>query len=431
VSNIYFGPTTTLHYGPNGNFEGSDYAPGADGFNLADVSSVSTLSILPTGVKALVYLGMTDGVTPAFQAAVQSFPKEPQIYGFFLADEPISGQFSAANLKAESDYILQVDPGVKTFITKYNTGTPQNPSYAFTPANTDIDLYGLDPYPVRPEFTGGVDYSVIAPAVTAAETEGIPQADIVPVYQAFGATSGAYSSWGVPTPAQAEQMLATWGSVVPNPAFDVAYSWGTQDGDTALATDPQLAQVFANMFTSETGTGGGGGSDGGGTGGSIAVTDNTTHATGLINANGAKTVGSATFTLTSTSATATLGSDSFNLTFSNASSVTLMAGSGTSTISQNAGTGIYIVGSGSLTVTGASNAADTYNFPSGAGQLTIEDFSTAKGDTLNMAGSFRRGFFETSDGKGGTLLVFPKAGAGHTIDLANVSSLPKSDVHFT
>lgn len=432
MSNVYSGPTTTLHYGPNGNFNGNTYAPGADGFNLADVSSASTLSILPTGVKALVYLGMTGGVTPAFETAVQSFLKQPQVYGFFLADEPIPGEVSAANLKAESDYIHQVDPGVKTFITEYNISTPQNPSYAFTPANTDIDLYGLDPYPVRPEFTGGVDYGVITAAVNAAEAAGIPQADIVPVYQAFGASSGAYSSWSVPTPAQAEQMLATWGSVVPNPAFDVAYSWGTQDGDTALATDPQLAQVFANMFASETGSssGGGGGSGGSGTSGSISVTDNTTHATTLIKTTGTQTVGSGSFSLTATSASASLGSDSFNITFTNAGSVTLTAGSGTTTVSQNAGAGVFTAGSGSLTVTGASNASDTYKFMSGAGKLTIEDFSTAKGDTLDVARSLHRGFYETSDGNGGTLLVFPQAGTGHTIDLVKVSSLPTSAIHF-
>jgi len=50
------------------------------------------------------------------------------------------------------DYIHSVDPGVKTFITLENNGTPTNPSYSFKPANTDIDLFGLDPYPIRPQF---------------------------------------------------------------------------------------------------------------------------------------------------------------------------------------------------------------------------------------------------------------------------------------
>ena len=66
-------PNTALHYTANGNFANGQYAPGADGFNMADISSASLLSELPSGDKALVYLGMTGGVTAAFEAAVQRF----------------------------------------------------------------------------------------------------------------------------------------------------------------------------------------------------------------------------------------------------------------------------------------------------------------------------------------------------------------------
>ena len=423
MNNLYSGPATSLHYSPNGNFAGNSYAPAADGFNLADVSSPSDLSILPTGVKSLVYLGLTDGATTAFKATVQSFLDQSQVYGFYLADEPIPGEVSAANLKAESDYIHAVDPGAKTFITEYNTGTPQNPSYSFTPTNTDIDLYGLSPYPVRPQFPGGVDYDVITAAVSTAEAQGIPQGDIVPVYQAFGATSGAYGSWAVPTPAQAEQMLSTWGSLVPNPAFDFAYSWGVQEGDTALSTDPQLAQVFATMFASESG--------GGGTGtGTVSVTDITTNSAALINSTGSQAIGSATFDLTSNSASAVLGDDSFTMRFTNVGSVTVVAGGGTDTILQNAGAGSFSAGAGSLTVTGATDAADTYVFSDGSGSMTIEDFSLAKGDALDVASDLRRGYNRTSDGNGGTLLSFPTAGSGHTIDLVGVGLLPRGAIHF-
>src|SRR6266478_5228144 len=49
------GPVTNLHYAPNNNFDSSgNYAPGKAGFNLADVSSVSELTSLPSGVKALI-----------------------------------------------------------------------------------------------------------------------------------------------------------------------------------------------------------------------------------------------------------------------------------------------------------------------------------------------------------------------------------------
>ncbi|MEO9190830.1 MAG: hypothetical protein ABI224_12665 [Acetobacteraceae bacterium] len=237
-------PQTTLHYAPNANLVGNTYAPGVDGFNLADVSGVGGVNALPAGVKALVYLGYTGGNTAAFQSMVQPLVGNPKVFGFYLADEP-GPDVSAANLKAESDYVHAVDPGAKTFIVLENNGDPINVSYGFNPANTDIDLFGLDPYPIRPQFAGGANYGVIGDAVNAAEAEGIPQSAIVPIYQAFGAASGPYASWTLPTPAQEQTILTTWGQYVPHPSFDYAYSWGTQDGDTALSTDPALQAVFA------------------------------------------------------------------------------------------------------------------------------------------------------------------------------------------
>ncbi|HEY7578964.1 MAG TPA: alkaline phosphatase family protein, partial [Acetobacteraceae bacterium] len=48
-----------------------------------------------------------------------------------------------------------------------------------------------------------------------------------------------------PTAAQEQTILSTWAQYVPNAAFDVAYSWGVQNNDTALANDPALQSVFA------------------------------------------------------------------------------------------------------------------------------------------------------------------------------------------
>jgi Bacterial Ig domain len=231
-------PTTALHYTANGNFVNGVYAPGADGFNLADVSSVAELNALPPGVKGLVYLGLTNGADANFQVTVSAFKNNPNLYGFYIADEPGGGL--AANLKVESDWIHANVPGAKTFIIEQNLSSDTNPDFVYNPANTDIDLFGLDPYPIK---ASGVDYSIIPTAVSAAEGAGIPLADIVPVYQAFG--GGGYSNWILPTPAQEQQILSTWGSVVPAPALDFAYSWGVQVGDTALSDDPGLQQVFA------------------------------------------------------------------------------------------------------------------------------------------------------------------------------------------
>jgi hypothetical protein len=236
-------PNTSLHYTANGNFVNGQYAPGADGFNMADISSASVLSEVPSGDKALVYLGMTGGVTAAFTAAVKPLIGNSQVYGFYLADEPSPSATTAANLKAESDWIHANDPGAKTFIVEENASGNLTPQYYYTPANTDVDLFGLDPYPVQTNVPNNYDLNIIPLAVQAAEAIGIPQKDLVPVYQAFG--GGSYSTYILPTAAQEQAILSEWGSVLPNPAFDYTYSWGAQVGDTALSNDSALQQVFA------------------------------------------------------------------------------------------------------------------------------------------------------------------------------------------
>ena len=48
-------------------------------------------------------------------------------------------------------------------------GTETNPIFNFTPANTDIDLFGLHPYPVQTNVPGDLDYNIIPTAVSVAE----------------------------------------------------------------------------------------------------------------------------------------------------------------------------------------------------------------------------------------------------------------------
>ena len=239
-----------LHYAPNSNVINGTYAPAADGFNLADVSSADELNALPIGVKGLVWLGnLNNGADATFINTVSQFKGDPNLFGFYLADEPDpTGQFgtlfTVANLKAESDWIHANIPGAKTFIVMMNLGSGTNPDYTntYNPANTGIDLYGLDPYPVGPENTNGFNLGIIPDAVTAAEAAGVPLSQIVPVYQTFG--GGGFSSWAMPTAAQETQILSTWGAVVPTPVFDMAYSWGIQSNDTALVGSPQVAAVL-------------------------------------------------------------------------------------------------------------------------------------------------------------------------------------------
>jgi hypothetical protein len=250
----------TLHYASGNNVDAQgNFTPGQSGFNLADVSSVDELNALPAGVKGLVWLDQGDGVTQSFIDAVTPYIGNPKAYAFYLKDEPDpTGQWNtlvtAANLKAESDWIHAHDPGAKTFITMMNMGSSDNPSFAntYTPQNTHIDYFGIDPYPVRSD-SATVDYSMIDKAVAAAEASGIPAANIVPVFQTFGGGNWVDDSGGhyvMPTAAQEQQMLAHWAALVPNPAFDYAYAWGSQNGDQALEGSQALQSVFLQHNTS-------------------------------------------------------------------------------------------------------------------------------------------------------------------------------------
>lgn len=254
---------TTLHYASNSNFANGSFAPASAGYNLADVASVSDLSELPVGTRALVYLGLCGGASTAFVNAVEPFVGQPQVFGFYLMDDPDpTGEYGPAcppaNLRAEADWIHDHDPGTMTFIVLMNLSSSTYPDYrhSYNPANTHVDLYGLDIYPCRTDVRGCA-FSDITAAVRAAESSGVPNAAIVPIYQAFGGGSYLDDSGGlyaVPTPSQAKEMIRTWASLVPDPVFDYTYSWGSQAGDSALNANLPLQGVFD---AHNVGTGGG------------------------------------------------------------------------------------------------------------------------------------------------------------------------------
>ncbi|WP_426614383.1 calcium-binding protein [Bradyrhizobium sp. McL0616] len=256
---------------------------------MADVSSVSELNALPAGVQGMIYLDQGSGVTQSFIDAVKPYIGNPKVFGFYLKDEPDpTGQYNtlvtAANLKAESDYIHANVPGAKTFITMMNMGSSENPTYAntYNPTNTHIDLFGIDPYPVRSDMST-VDYSMIDKAVAAAESAGISADHIVPVFQTFGGGNWADDSGGhyvMPTAAQEQTMLAHWAAAVPNPAFDYAYAWGSQNGDTALESSSALQSVFLQHNTGTSTTPPAGGTSGGSTGSSGGSTTPVTGSSG-------------------------------------------------------------------------------------------------------------------------------------------------------
>jgi hypothetical protein len=160
----------------------------------------------------------------------------------YVADEPSNSQIP--RLRRLDQYIRAHAPTKLSFFVAENNATDQDPSYAVTPANTKADLVGLDPYPVRPD---GMDLGIINAAVTAALDVGWALDQLVPVYQAFGNGSGDYANWALPTASQEDQILSTWATLTPTPAFDYAYSWGIQGGDSALVNTSALQAVFAQQ----------------------------------------------------------------------------------------------------------------------------------------------------------------------------------------
>lgn len=236
--------TTNLHYAANGNFSGSTYLPGACGFNLADVGSASQLNVLPAGVKGLVYLNGASGATSAFKSAVDSCAGNAKLFGFYLADEPASTADVAANLKAASDYVHNKIPTAKTFMVLENLSSNESPSYynLFNPAGTHIDLFGIDPYPVQDNVNGGYDLGIIGKAINAAVANGVPKAQLIPTFQAFG--GGGWVTYHLPTAAQEQALLAEWDRLLPTPVFEYAYSWGVQENDQAIVNVPYLQAIF-------------------------------------------------------------------------------------------------------------------------------------------------------------------------------------------
>jgi hypothetical protein len=127
-------------------------------------------------------------------------------------------------------------------------------------------------------------------------------------------------------------------------------------------------------------------------------------------------------------ASVTLGTTADTMKFIAMSAVSVTEGSATSSVTADGGKNSFVAGKGALTVTGGPGA-DAYLFHSGNGNLTVNDFSLAKGDTLTIDNSLKSAFHQASDGNGGTMISFGSANLGR-IDLMHVASLPNTGVHF-
>jgi hypothetical protein len=248
-------PLTTRHFAPNANFDADGrFAPGSFGFNLSDVSKRRDIDRLPDGVLGLVWVGQCNGTDAKFIATVTPFLGHPKVFGFYLMDDPDpmwwrGRHCPAENLKAEADWIRSHAPDARTFVMLMNLGTSQEPSFkdAYNPETTHIDLFGLSPYPCRTE-TGTCDFTMIDRYVAAAVAAGIALDLIVPGYQTFGGGNWIDDQGGhyaIPSDSHVTELIARWAGLIHKPAFDYAYSWGSQRGDVALESSPALRAILA------------------------------------------------------------------------------------------------------------------------------------------------------------------------------------------
>jgi serralysin len=237
------------------------YAPGALGFNLADISSLSILNLLPDDVKGLVYVGGSNGGcsgdTPQFRSFVDQFKNNPKLWGFYLMDEPYARQVGSTppcpmvNLKAETDYVHANFPGVMTFVKLGNIGSTTKPDYMDFGLAGMLDVYGIGGYPCRTANEGPdkCEYAMIDRYVKAALDAKIPKEKMAPTYQAFGGWDNVFV---VPNATQMQKLLEKWHSALPNPPMSFAYSYGQQPKSTsAISTNPSLQAVFRDWNTAQ------------------------------------------------------------------------------------------------------------------------------------------------------------------------------------
>jgi hypothetical protein len=259
----YAANVNTWRYTSGSNMVNGEYAPGALGFNLADVSSLANLNRLPDGVKGLVYIGTSaggcTGNSAQFRAFVEPYKDNPKLWGFYLMDEPYAKQVGSIppcpmeNLKAETEYVHANLPGVKTFVKLGNIGTTAHPDYMDFSLPGMLDVYGIGGYPCRtanlgnPAYPDGCDIDMLNRYVQAARDAHIPPEKMAPTYQAFGGWSNVFI---IPSAEQQQAILRRWKELLPAPPMFMAYSYGQQANSTgAIATVPHLQEVFRDWNT--------------------------------------------------------------------------------------------------------------------------------------------------------------------------------------
>jgi hypothetical protein len=222
---------------------GSDQAVvAAAGWNLLDTgASKSEVDALPSGTKALVWVGDYDNSTCAWQVSdaaltsqVTDMAGDPKVAGYFFSDEPDPNACpnAPAQHKARSDLIHNLDPGKFTLVVlDSNSGQA---SLDQIPLWVGVaDYAGLDPYPC---YQGeACDYSWIDENIAAADAAGLTYWGVV---QAFND-----ATWRWPTPDEENHMLAQWAASAEKGYMTFAWTWAGSN----LSSKPNLLAVLENF----------------------------------------------------------------------------------------------------------------------------------------------------------------------------------------
>ncbi|GHP00953.1 hypothetical protein KSF_110000 [Reticulibacter mediterranei] len=227
------------------------------GYTLIDVGmDAATIRSLPAGTQAMVWVGNSqcssfDVNYTDFKAFINAMGKDTttnaRIYGYNISDEPDAGSCPqvVAAIKRRADYIHSHAGGQGKIAYISITDFPYKP---LVPAKTDVDIYGIDPYPCH-QNKNGCNLNEINNMVNAAVNAGIPESKLVPIYQAFGeeCTNPRRYQWSLPSPSEMRTVFARWDQVLPNAPIDVTYAW-RHPGDNNEDSCPTLKDAQAKSL---------------------------------------------------------------------------------------------------------------------------------------------------------------------------------------
>ncbi|HEY7485508.1 MAG TPA: hypothetical protein VH912_13680 [Streptosporangiaceae bacterium] len=199
------------------------------GYNVFDIGpDAGELAALPSGGQGMLWVGNTtcddfELSYGEFTAAVRRLAGNPRVFGWYLSDEPDPAQCPGVvnEIRRRADYIHAHASGQHAFVSA--TDYEYRP---LRPANSHVDLIGLDPYPCESHC----DMRVVDRYLNGAMAGGFPRNAIVPVFQTFGEEcSQGRAVNRLPSESQLRQLLARWKTFAPHPVLDISYSWGHQD----------------------------------------------------------------------------------------------------------------------------------------------------------------------------------------------------------